>query len=355
MVKTVKSVTIYHLRFTIYHLHPVQRTLIIINNAAAKARHAWPVVRKRLEDGGVEADSYETTKPGDATIQTRAALKAGVSTIAVVGGDGTLSEAAEGFFEFSEQLDELPSPVNPAASLAILPAGTGDDFARGLKGGNRATLDHWIDILIFHHQGQDEKGRRVVDVLYGRCNGYRKPFICLNASTMGIGGETAGRVAAQGEFLRRFSGEARFAAAAMGALIRWRERRVRVSIDAADKHREVIEGPMNLAAVANALYAGGGMMFSPQALLDDGMLDVVTARGLTRASVIRELARIHKGGHVVNPKVQIRQGIRVRVETFAPEDTMQIEADGNVRGVTPVEFRVMPRALWFVVGWPTHF
>ena len=350
MVKGVKSVTIYHLRFTIYHLHPVQRTLIIINNAAAKARHAWPIARKRLEEGGVEVNSYQTTKPGDATIQTRAALKAGVTTIAVVGGDGTLSEAAEGFFEFSEHLDELPWPVNPEASLAILPAGTGDDFARGLKGGNRATLDHWIDILISHHQGLDEKSRRVVDVLYGLCDGYRTPFICLNASTMGIGGETAGRVAAQGEFLRRFSGEARFAAAAMGALFRWRERRVRVSIDVSDKRREVIEGPMNLAAVANALYAGGGMMLSPQALLDDGMLDVVTARGLTRTSVMRELARIHKGGHVVNPKVQIRQGTRVRVETFAPEDAMQIEADGNVRGVTPVEFRVMPRALRFVVG-----
>ena len=92
------------------------------------------------------------------------------------------------------------------------------------------------------------------------------------------------------------------------------------------------------------------MMLSPQARLDDGMLDVVTACGLTRANVMRELARIHKGGHVANPKVQIRQGTCVRVETFAPEDAMQIEADGNVRGVTPVEFRVLPRALRFVVS-----
>ena len=332
----------------------MHRPLIIINNAAAKARRAWPIARKRLEVDGVDVDVYETTKPGDATIQTRAALKAGVTTIAVVGGDGTLSEAAEGFFEFRENLDELPSPVNSSASLAILPAGTGDDFARGLKGGNPATLERWVDILISHHRGREERSTLLVDVLYGLCDGYKKPFICLNASTMGIGGETAGRVAAQGEFIRRFSGEARFAAAAIAALVRWRERRVRVSIETSDKHREVIEGRMNLAAVANALYAGGGMMLSPQARLDDGMLDVVTACGLTRANVMRELARIHKGGHVANPKVQIRQGTCVRVETFAPEDTMQIEADGNVRGVTPVEFRVMPRALRFVVGCPTH-
>jgi diacylglycerol kinase family enzyme len=146
--------------------------------------------------------------------------------------------------------------------------------------------------------------------------------------------------------MRRFSGEARFAAAAMAALVAWRERRVRVSID----DREVIEGRMNLAAVANALYAGGGMMLSPQATIDDGKLDVITASGLNRVQVLRELARIHKGGHVANPKVRIVQGTSVRVETFAPEDAMPIEADGNVRGHTPVEFRVMPQALRFVVG-----
>ena len=187
---------------------------------------------------------------------------------------------------------------------------------------------------------------RMVDVLYGICDGFTKPFICINASTMGIGGETAARVAAQGNFLRRFSGEARFAVAALGALAGWRERRVRVAIDEV----EVIDGPMNLVAVGNALYAGGGMMLSPQAKIDDGKLDVVTATGLSRANVIRELGRIHKGGHIQNPKVRITQGEVVTIETFSPEDAMLIEADGNVRGVTPVEFRVLPRALRFVVG-----
>jgi diacylglycerol kinase family enzyme len=146
--------------------------------------------------------------------------------------------------------------------------------------------------------------------------------------------------------MRRFSGEARFAVAALAALAGWRERRVRVAIDDV----EVIDGNMNLAAVANALYAGGGMMLSPQAKIDDGKLDVVTASGLNRASVVRELTRIHEGGHVANPKVRIVQGEGVSIETFSSEDAMPIEADGNVRGLTPVEFRVMPAALRFVVG-----
>ena len=160
---------------------------------------------------------------------------------------------------------------------------------------------------------------------------------------MGIGGETGARVAAQGSFMRRLSGEVRFTAAAIGALAAWRERRVRVTVD-----DTVIEGPMNLVAVANGLYAGGGMMLSPRARVDDGRLDVVTASGLNRLQVMRELPRIHHGGHVANPKVRIVQGSHMRIETFTSQDALLIEADGNVRGRTPVEFRIMPGALRFV-------
>jgi diacylglycerol kinase (ATP) len=321
------------------------RPLMIINNAAAKARHAWPNVQQHLDAAGLSFDFYETTRPGDATTRTRQALRDGVKTVAAIGGDGTLSEAAEGFFEFNERLEEVPRQINPEARLAILPAGTGDDFARSQMG-RREPLQKWIDILVSHCQTPAEAKVRQVDVLYGLCDEYKTPFICLNASTMGIGGETASRVAGQGNFLRKFSGEARFAAAALGALAGWRERRVRVSID----DSEVIEGNMNLVGVANALYAGGGMMLSPQAQIDDGKLDVVTASGLSRANIVRELTRIHKGGHVRNPKVRIVQGEGVSIETFSQEDAMLIEVDGNVRGLTPVEFRVMPRALKFVVG-----
>ena len=316
-------------------------TLIIINQAAAKARRAWPNIQKQLNTTNLKYQSYETKAPGDATQTTRAALRAGVTTIAVVGGDGTLSEAAEGFFEFQENLDLLPVSINPAARLAVLPAGTGDDFARGLRG-KRKALTTWVDTLLAGHElpGQN------IDVIYGRCDGFEKPFICLNASTMGIGGETAGRVAAQGKFMRIFPGEFRFVFAAVGALSVWRERRVLVSVDG----RTVVDSPMNLVGVANGLYAGGGMMLSPEARIDDGLLDVVTASGLSRANVVTELSRVHTGGHVNNPNVTLNTGKIVRIETFMIQDAMPIEADGNVRGVTPVQFQIMPGALRFLMS-----
>jgi YegS/Rv2252/BmrU family lipid kinase len=321
--------------------------LIIVNNVAAKARQAWPAIKRQLDAAGVAYKTYQTQRRGDATLQARVALNAGVQLIAVVGGDGTLSEAAEGFFQFHDDLDVPPSPINPDATLAILPAGTGDDFARGLRR-KRASLTEWIDTLV-SYAGASGSSRashaRRIDVLYGRCDGLQRPFICLNASTMGIGGETAGRVATQGAFMRRFSGEFRFVFAAVGALAAWRERRVRVTVD----DRVVADGPMNLVGVANGLYAGGGMMFSTEARLDDGKLDVVTASGLTRANVVTELSRIHTGGQLKNRKVTLTQGARVRIETLLLQDAMPLEADGNVRGVTPVEFEVLPGALRFLV------
>lgn len=316
--------------------------LIIVNNVAAKARQSWPKIKTQLDAAGVEYKVHYTNHQGDATLQTSVALKSGTQLVIVVGGDGTLSEAAQGFFEISEDLDALPSPINRDATLAVLPAGTGDDFARGLRR-KRAPLDEWIGTLICFIRGETTSRR--IDVLYGRCDGLQTPFVCLNASTMGIGGETASRVAAQGGFMRRFSGEFRFVFAAVGALAAWRERRVRVTVD----DRLVADGPMNLVGVANGLYAGGGMMFSNVARIDDGKLDVVTASGLNRRQVVTELSRIHTGGHLNNPKVSLTQGARVRIETLMLQDAMLLEADGNVKGVTPVEFRVMPGALKFLI------
>jgi diacylglycerol kinase (ATP) len=196
-----------------------------------------------------------------------------------------------------------------------------------------------------------------VDVLHGTATaaggafggaaggGGARSFLCLNAVTLGVGAEVAARVAAQGSLARRLPGEARFALAAAVGVARWRERRVRVRVDGG----EARELRTNLIAVVNSRFAGGGMMFSPEARVDDGLLDVVTAARLSRATLVREMARIHAGGHVANPAVRIERGARVRVEPVAEGDSLPVEADGDVRGRTPLELTVMPRALRVVI------
>jgi diacylglycerol kinase family enzyme len=120
---------------------------------------------------------------------------------------------------------------------------------------------------------------------------------------------------------------------------------VRVRVDG----DEVIDSRTNLIALANGIYAGGGMMFAPHAQIDDGLIDLLLTRDLTRATILKELPRIRRGEHLSNKRVRLVKAKHVRVETFAPEDALLVEADGNVRGHTPAEFRIMPGAIRVVL------
>lgn len=324
-----------------------QRMLVIINPAAARARRVWPGIRARLDAAGLRFEIHETAFAGDATAQTRKALLEGYDTVVVVGGDGTLSEATAGFFEFDEERkSEAFAPplfVKRDAALAILPAGTGDDFARGLAG-KRQPVDLWIERLIAHARSTDSSRTRTVDVIAGKADGHEGGFICLNVSTIGLGAEVAARVAAQGRFVQHWPGEARFLSAACGALLRWRECPLRITVD----ENYAIECSSNLIAVANNIYAGGGMMFAPEARPDDGVIDLMLSCNLTRRTILRELPRIHTGGHINNPRVRLIKAHRVRLESMRAEDALPVEADGNVRGHTPVEFQIIPEALRIV-------
>ncbi len=317
------------------------RLLVIINNTAARTRRAWPIISATLARAHIAFDVREPVGRNETEKCVRVALREGFETVAVVGGDGTLSAAASGFFESCAGLgaEELPRAVNASAALAILPAGTGDDFARGLTAGRRETLEAWSARLVRH--ARDAPSTRTVDLLLGSARGESSRFICLNAATLGIGAEVATRVAAQNGLVRRLPGEVRFGIAALAALAQWRDRRARVSVDG----REWRTCRTNILAVVNGTHAGGGMNFSPTAQIDDGRLDLLTACGLTFPQILRELTRIHTGGHLRNPKVTVERGERVLIETVDDRDALGIEADGDVRGTTPAEFRIMPGAL----------
>src|SRR5687768_5619822 len=103
------------------------RTLILINPASSRARKAWVRIKDALAKNDIHCDVKETTTRGEGETLSRDALNAGYQTIAVVGGDGTISETVRGFFQKPNEQDATPPlPVNPAAALAILPGGTGN-------------------------------------------------------------------------------------------------------------------------------------------------------------------------------------------------------------------------------------
>ena len=319
------------------------RTLVLINHTSGRARNAWVRIKDALAKNGIHCDVEETTTRGEGETLTRDALNAGYQTIAVVGGDGTISETVRGFFQKpNEHGDTPPLPVNSTSALAILPAGTGNDFARGLMGG-RSPLDRWIERLVSHCKRSRPDTTRVVDTIYAEVIGTPKKFVCLNAATIGVSADVAARVSRQGGVKRRLPGEVRFGIEGVHALRAWRNHAVQL---VADEHSVACH--TSLIVVANGIFVGGGMKVAPGARVDDGKLDALTVCNLSRLQVLRQFSHLYSGKHVANQQIVMLSGAEVRVETADGAPPLPIEADGDVRGHTPARFRIIPGSLRIV-------
>lgn len=321
------------------------RTLILINPTSARARHTWARIEDSLAENAVTCDVEETTTRGQGETITREALNAGYQTIAVVGGDGTISESVRGFFQQpGAYSDTPPLPINPASALAILPGGTGNDFARGLMGG-RSPIDKWIERLVAHckRSPHDASTTRVVDTIYAEVTGTPKNFVCLNAATIGVSADVAARVSRQGGMKRRLPGEVRFGIEGVHALRAWRNHAVQIIADG-----QSVACHTSMVVVANGIFVGGGMKVAPGARVDDGKLDALTVCNLSRLQVLRQFTKIYSGKHVTSQKIVMLSGAEVRVETVNGAPALPIEADGDVRGHTPATFRIIPSSLRLV-------
>src|SRR5215475_1247551 len=104
------------------------RTVVIVNPSSqgGKLGKRWPELADTI-GRAFPFDEAITKAPGDATRLAREALRAGAERVVAIGGDGTINEVVNGFF------DERGAPIAPAASFAVIPFGTGGDFRRSVN------------------------------------------------------------------------------------------------------------------------------------------------------------------------------------------------------------------------------
>ncbi|HJQ26426.1 MAG TPA: diacylglycerol kinase family protein [Blastocatellia bacterium] len=300
-------------------------TLFIINpvSGGGAALKTWRAARPALQTAGLAIREHVTARAGEAIQVTRAALTEGDTRIVAVGGDGTLSEVVNGY------LDDNGRPLNPLAAIGVLPGGTGADFSKTLGITSRARA---IQAILGATFKTIDAGRITLNDTRGRA--FTRAFI--NLASFGLGGDTAMWVNRwRGTRSRLLKGQAKYALAALRALDRYRNHRVRVRLD----QESELEIGSNLLVVANGKYAGGGMMLAPEARLDDGLFDVILADGATRWDIIKELPRIGRGGHLKNPRVSAH---RARVVSITTEAPLAIDVDGDFAGHTPAELVVLP-------------
>lgn len=299
----------------------MQRTHLIINTKAGQGGEGVAVEKVTGWASGHGIVIHHTRQAGDATRLVRLAIDDGAHTIIAAGGDGTVHEAANG-------LDVDDGTEGPM--FAIVPLGTGNDLARTLglapdKGPDTAlnAIERGHTVMLDRLRLESDTGERVL--INAACGGFATNMAAyLDTET------------------KKKLGVLSYPVAAIRTLadIPWHA--VRIEADG-----EAIETESACVMLANGRYAAGGVPIAPDALLDDGLVDLVVIIAETFAERAEVLARLLIAkAHTDSPWVIHRRVKRVTLEC---DPAMSFSGDGERIGATPLTCTVEPGALRTIV------
>ena len=284
-----------------------------------KSAQIWARVRADLPLG---VEALETIGPGHAVELTRMTLKQGADTIIAFGGDGTINEVVNGFFE-NEEL------VSSHAALAIIPHGTGSDFRRILN----LPLDAKLAARVMHN-GE----RRMIDVMkvrYAGKDGHRHLRYSINVTSFGTGGLVARRV---NRSLKALGGSAGFLLATIRTAMTFPGNLVTMKLD----DSKTVNAHITNVAIGNGQYHGGGMWICPGAAIDDGLLDVTVVQRLTPYKILKSLPDLYTGGILSRDNVHAHRVKHLRAESA---EAVFVEIDGEPAGRLPLEISILPQTI----------
>jgi YegS/Rv2252/BmrU family lipid kinase len=301
------------------------RTQVIVNPESnrGRTRRRWKDIKEAIRSSIHEFRYEFTERPLQAIEMTREAIKSGHELIIGVGGDGTMNEIANGFFEGQRLL-------NPASTLGIVPSGTGSDLTRSLKIPSEPR--DALKVITEAPSTPIDVGR--VTLRTTRGDDIERFF--LNVADFGVGGEVVRQVN-QRRLERKASSYLRCLVTTM---MRYKCKRIRIRVDG----RELAEAEYLVGAVANGRIFGKGMKLAPQARLNDGQFDVILVRGMSFLEFCRHGWKIFLGTHLSHPKISCVRG--QVVEAAAPDDQdVLLELDGEQVGGLPARFEILPHRL----------
>ncbi len=278
-----------------------QRTTDISDSAAANPQTA--------EVGDSAAANPQTAEVGDSAAAGPPALAEGAERLVAVGGDGTVRLA-------------LQAVAGTPTVLGIVPAGTGNDFARAFDLRPGADLEAAVARALGPH---------------GSVDAISTPRGWVASS---VTGGFSGDVNRRGSAMRFPSGPSRYTAATLAELPRLRARPIAVTTDGRRRNFDAA-----FAVVANTAYFGGGMAICPEADPGDGLLDALVVGAVGRIELLRLFPRVFKGTHVAHRKVSQLQGRAVEIDG----DGIELWGDGDPLGPAPLRLEAAPGAVRLAV------
>jgi len=306
------------------------RTTVIVNPKSQGGRlgKRWPELADTI-GRAFPFDEVRTQGPGDATRLAREALRAGAERIVAIGGDGTVNEVVNGFF------DEHGVAIKHDAIFALIPFGTGGDFRRTMN--IPMEIADAAAVIARGHKKQIDVGK-----LELTANGGGTVLrMFANIASFGVSGVVDRLVNESGKKLGRLS----FMLATARATWSYKNQRVALVFDGKDR----VETTINTVAVANGRYFGGAMLVAPNAEVDDGAFDVVAMGDLTFSDLLTSGRRLYKGTHIGMDKVSVRRAKLVEAQPVEPGAVVELDVDGESPGRLPARFELVPSALWMAV------
>jgi diacylglycerol kinase (ATP) len=281
---------------------------MVVNPAAGRGRTRKLMAQLEAAARAAQVEVAVSPQPGAPTKLAHEAAAAGHDLVAC-GGDGLVAEVAG-------------VAADTGRRLAVVPTGAGNDFARVLGYDTKKPLDAFGALA----NGRD----RVVDL--GRVNG--RWYTCVTAS--GFDAE-ANRWA---NTVQRLSGTTLYVAAVLHTLAVYTPHRFRLTVDG-----EAHEFRAWLVAVGNGPAYAGGMNITPNARLDDGLLDVTVVGDLSRPDFLVNFPKVFKGTHLAHKKAHTFRGATVELESLDPSIPMEVYADGERVGPLPGRMEAVREAL----------
>lgn len=304
------------------------KTLLILNPASGgglAGRLAEALVARALAICG-PLEVATTRAPGHAIALAREAAANGVERFLVAGGDGTTGEVVSGLVEGTRA-------AGPRPALGLVPVGSGCDLARTL--GLPRRIDAALEIVASGNTRALDVGR--VELRDARGDLCVRHF--ANEVSAGLSGDTVRHV---GPLSARVGPRLGFVAGALAAVASHAPFEATIEIDGERIH----SGDVSLLAIANGCFFGAGMRVAPEASVDDGLLEVVLARGLSRREIVTHLPAFYLGRHGSHPRVSFHAARRVEVAGGAGAvRKAAVEIDGEGGFGLPLRAECVPGAL----------
>ncbi|TCN24385.1 diacylglycerol/lipid kinase family protein [Mesobacillus foraminis] len=301
----------------------MKRIYFIVNLHAKNGgcRKTWGIIEKELKAKKVSYKAFFTEYPGHAAILADSIgrfLTSDEAFVTAVGGDGTFHEVVNGSAEHRN------------ITLGFIPAGSGNDFSRGLgipKHAKRA-----ISQLL---KSMDQKTVQFIDS--GRISQQgRDHTYFINSMGAGFDADVAkgsNESEMKSLFNRFLLGRLIYVYILLKLLFTYKRTDMEIWVDGKKYKFEKVW----FVAISNQIYYGGGMKIAPDAVPTDGLLDMTVVYSLSRLKLLFVFITVFWGGHAAFQEVWTCRGMKVSIRSGRK---VRVHADGEVIGETPVMIQV---------------